>query len=114
MTIKELKETRSRLSRMHHKEYERLGNTQRSQELFAEIEKIDAEIEKMNDRSSELIIEIIREKNGYIFYKHIDGQRIIEDVCATRSLYEKMQRINNYYKNCPDHFEVKFILSEEV
>lgn len=41
MSIKELKERREKLVRANRKEYTTMGNTQRCQELFAEIEKID-------------------------------------------------------------------------
>ena len=46
MTIKELKEKRDELARKNRKEYETRGNTQKCQQLWAEIEKIDAKIEK--------------------------------------------------------------------
>ena len=41
MTIKELKEKRESLIRQNQKEYRTKGNTQRCQEIFAEIEKVD-------------------------------------------------------------------------
>lgn len=44
MTIKELRAERARLARIQLKEYQTRGNTQRCQELWAQIEKIDAEI----------------------------------------------------------------------
>lgn len=46
MTVKELKEKRDKLAKMQWKEYTRLGNTQRCQELFEEIQKVEAEIER--------------------------------------------------------------------
>lgn len=46
MTIKELKEKREMLVKQNQKEYRTMGNTQKCQELFKEIEKIDEEIER--------------------------------------------------------------------
>ena len=39
-----LRAERARLARIQLKEYQTRGNTQRCQELFAQIEKLDAEI----------------------------------------------------------------------
>ena len=41
-----LKAKREELARLNWKEYTTRGNTQRCQELFAQIEKLDAEIER--------------------------------------------------------------------
>lgn len=46
MTIKDLKAERAKLAKIQLKEYTTRGNTQRCQELFAKIEKIDEEIER--------------------------------------------------------------------
>lgn len=46
MTINDLKKKRKSLHDMQMKEYKTRGNTERSQELFAEIEKIDKQIEQ--------------------------------------------------------------------
>lgn len=43
-----LKAERARLARLNWREYTTRGNTAKCQELFAQIEKIDAEIEKRN------------------------------------------------------------------
>lgn len=48
--ISELKEKRARLARIQWHEYTTRGNTQRCQELFAEIEQIDAEIESLTKK----------------------------------------------------------------
>ena len=48
MTIKELTAKRDELIKKQLKEYRTRGNTQRCQELWAEIEKIDAEIEQIS------------------------------------------------------------------
>ena len=45
--IKELKEQRDVLVKQNQKEYSTRGNTQRCQEIFAQIEKIEKEIEVM-------------------------------------------------------------------
>lgn len=50
MTINELKEKRAELVKKQQREYQRRGNTQMCQELFAEIMKIDEEIEKAERR----------------------------------------------------------------
>lgn len=42
--IKELKEKREQLIKANQKEYSTRGNTQRCQELFSEIMKIDEEL----------------------------------------------------------------------
>lgn len=47
MTIKELKKQREELARKNMREYQTRGNTQRCQELWVEIEKIDEQIAKM-------------------------------------------------------------------
>ena len=47
MIIKELKEQRNKLVKQQQKEYQTRGNTQRCQELWAEIEKIDAQLEQI-------------------------------------------------------------------
>ena len=47
MTVKELKEERARLVKANQKEYQTRGNTQRCQELWAEIEKIDAKLKEV-------------------------------------------------------------------
>lgn len=46
-TIKDLQEQRKSLHDKHWKEYTTWGNTERSQELFAEIQKIDFQIEQL-------------------------------------------------------------------
>ena len=48
MTIKELKAKREHLARANRKEYERMGNTQRCQDIFKEICKIDEQIKAMS------------------------------------------------------------------
>ena len=49
MTIQELKQKRETLVKQNQKEYRTRVNTQRCQELWCEIEKIDALIEKMKE-----------------------------------------------------------------
>lgn len=44
MTIKEMKEKREQIAKANRKEYSTRGNTQRCQELFSEIMKIDEEL----------------------------------------------------------------------
>lgn len=44
MTAKELIAERDRLIKIQKREYERLGNTQRCQELFEEITKLNKQI----------------------------------------------------------------------
>lgn len=44
--LKELLERRERLAKMNLREYQTMGNTQRCQELWAEIEEIDKQIAK--------------------------------------------------------------------
>lgn len=50
MTIKELKEKKARLIRQNQKEYATRGNTQRCQELWSEIEAINAILEKKGEK----------------------------------------------------------------
>ena len=45
MTLKALEEKRADLVRRQRKEYQTRGNTERCQDLWAEIEKIDAQIQ---------------------------------------------------------------------
>lgn len=48
--VKELKEKRTKLVKRQWKEYQTLGNTQRCQELFVEIERIEKEIAELEER----------------------------------------------------------------
>lgn len=43
-SLEELRSMRAELVRLNRKEYQTRGNTQRCQELFTKIEKLDAEI----------------------------------------------------------------------
>lgn len=54
MTMKELKTKRAELARIQIKEYQTRGNTQRCQELWSQIEKIDDEIAKRFMKGEEL------------------------------------------------------------
>lgn len=50
MTIKELKAKRDELAKKNIREYQRWGNTQRCQELFKEMQTIEAEIGKIESQ----------------------------------------------------------------
>jgi hypothetical protein len=50
MTIKELRAERARLARIQMREYQTRGNTQRCQELWSQIENIDAEIARRESK----------------------------------------------------------------
>lgn len=48
--IEELKEKRTKLVKRQNKEYRTWGNTQRCQELFVEIERIEEQIAELEER----------------------------------------------------------------
>lgn len=62
---------------------------------------------------SNMIIEIVKDKKGYTFFKHINGRRIHEDECNNRMLFATMERITRYYNNAPDKIDVVFVIGEE-
>ena len=56
-------------------------------------------------------IEIVKQGNGYTFYKYVDGIKCgIEATCPGRNLYSTMKGIVNYYNNAPDEITVTFTL----
>ena len=50
MTIKELRAERARLARIQMREYQTRGNTQRCQELWSQITKLDEEIARRESK----------------------------------------------------------------
>lgn len=50
-SLSDLRSERAKLVRIQQKEYQTRGNTQRCQELFSQIEKIDAEIKAREDNN---------------------------------------------------------------